>query len=142
MDYPTTPGSPRRARPRTMRTLVAIAAVLLSGALATTGAEAEQGRDGRHPSENETISVKGGYVEFHHYGEIVEVSDEVLDGRGLRAYITVQGGRNGNLSDFTADDDPERLNLSIPEGRWVLLRLCYTIDHGDDECSRSQVGYA
>jgi hypothetical protein len=142
MSFPTTPGSRRRARTRNMKALLATIAVALSSYPATVDAQGKQDASKAHPSENEAISVKGGYVEFHHYGEIIEVSDEVLDGRGMRAYITVQGGAKGVLSDFTADDDPERLNLSIPEGRWVILRLCYTIDHADDECSRSQVGYA
>jgi hypothetical protein len=140
MSFPTTPGPLRRARTR-ITVLLAAAAVALTGALATTDAQAEQGSSRAHPSEDESISVAGGYVEFHAYGEIVEVSDEVLDGRGLQAEILV-GGTPGRVSDFTADGDPERLNLSLREGRSVSLQLCYTVDGQRDECSRWQTGYA
>jgi hypothetical protein len=141
MSFPTTPCSHRRARNRTMKALLATAAVALSSALATTGAQADPPPAGERAGQDETISVKGGYAKFHHHGEIVEVSDEVLDGRGLQAELLV-GGTPGHVSDFTADGDPERLNLSLREGRSVSLQLCYTVDHQRDECSRWQTGYA
>jgi hypothetical protein len=140
MIFPTTPGSLRRARTRTIKALLATAAVALSSTLATTGAHADQDPSGDRAGQDETITVEGGYVEFHHYGEIVEVSDEVLDGRGLRAYVLEVGTKT--VSDYTADGEPERLNLSIYEGAKVELKLCYTVDHQRDECSQRQVAIA
>jgi hypothetical protein len=140
MSFPTTPGSHRRARTRTMKALLATAADALSSALATPGAQADPPRAGERAGEDETISVKGGYAKFHHHGEIVEVSDEVLDGRGLRAYLVEVGTKQ--VSDYTADGDPERMNLDIYEGAGVLLKLCYTVDHQRDQCSQSQKAIA
>jgi hypothetical protein len=60
MSFPTTPGPHRRARTRTTKALLAAAAVALSGALATTGADADQPPGGDRAGEDETISVKAG----------------------------------------------------------------------------------
>jgi hypothetical protein len=71
MSFPTTPGSHRRAWTRTTRALLATAAVALSGAVATTGVQADPPPAGDRAGQDETISVTGGYAKFHHHGEIV-----------------------------------------------------------------------
>lgn len=123
----------------TMKALLATAAVALSSALVTTGAEADQLP---LPGKDQTIVVKGGYAEFHHYGDILEVSDGVLDGRGVRAYFGGIGSsdvQNYAVSDYEADGDPVRLNLDLSESQRVVLRVCYTVDHERDQCSNWQL---
>jgi hypothetical protein len=122
-----------------MKALLVTAAVALSSALATTGAHA----DPPPPlaGDDQAISVKGGYAEFQHYGEILEVSDGVLDGRGVRAYLGGVGSSkvpDYQLSDYQANGDPVRMNLSLPERQRVVLRVCYTVDHERDQCSEWQ----
>jgi hypothetical protein len=123
-----------------MKALLATAAVALTAALGATGAQADQPPAGDRAGEDETISVKGGYTKFHHHGEIVEVSDEVLDGRGMRVYFLGVGTEV--VSDYVADGDPVSVNLSVPEGQRVELKLCYTVDHQRDQCSQRQSGIA
>ena len=120
------------------RTLAAMLAIALSSGLATPGAQADPPPP---PGKDQTISVKGGYAEFRHYGEILEVSDGVLDGRGVRAEFGGVGdseGPNYELSDYQADGDPLRMNLDLPENQRVALRVCYTVDHERDQCSNWQ----
>jgi hypothetical protein len=122
-----------------MKALLAIAAVALGGALATPGAQAEE-----LPGKDQSIYVKGGYAEFHHYGEILEVSDGILNGRGVRAYLSGVGDSkvgNHQVSDYQANGRPVRLNLSLPERQKVVLRVCYTIDHKRDQCSDWQLAF-
>lgn len=141
MTFPTTPGSLRRARARSMKTLFAIAAVALAGALATTGALAKQNPDPL-AGENETIAVKGGYAQFRHHGDILEVNDGVLDGRGVRAEFGGEASADVpddiELSDYKANGHPVKTSLSLTEREWVVLRICYTVDHERDQCSEWQ----
>ena len=140
MSFPTTPGSLRRAR-TPIAALLAIAGIALVGALTASSVSAESGPGTRpHPGEDETIKVAGGYLKFHHYGEIVEVNDTVLDGRGLRGFVLANGSKT--VTDRVADDVPVRRNFSIHEGSGVLLTLCYTHDGKTGECSQSQRAYA
>jgi hypothetical protein len=117
-----------------MKALVATAVLALGVAAAAPGAHAAPPR----PGENQTISVKGGYAEFRHYGEILEVNDGALDGRGVRVEFGGLGHSdvpNYSLSDYRADGEPLRMNLDLPEHKRVVLRVCYTIDHERDACS-------
>lgn len=141
MMFPTTTDSRRGARVRSTKTSLATAAVVLSGVLTTAGAQAAPPPPPPPPGEDETISVHGGYAEFHHYGEILEVNDGVLDGRGVRMEFGGEGRSevgNYELSDYEADGEPVRRNLSLPEHERVVLRVCYTVDHQRDECSEWQ----
>lgn len=137
MSFPTTPGSLRGARPW-IPALLAAAALALSGALATTGVQAKQGPDPLD-GEDETIAVKGGYAEFRHEGDVLEVNDGVLDGRGVRAEFGGEASADVpddiELSDYKANGHPVKRSLSLPERAWVVLRVCYTVDHERDQCS-------
>ncbi|MBS1880255.1 MAG: hypothetical protein JST31_12125 [Actinobacteria bacterium] len=132
------PGRRRRAnaRARSVWTLLATA-VALSGAAMIPAAQAAPAPAGT----DQTIAVKGGYAEFRHHGEILEVNDGVLDGRGVRAELGgVASSQVGSyrVSDYEADGRPVRVNLSLPEHRRVVLRICYTVGHQRDQCSEWQ----
>jgi hypothetical protein len=138
MNLPTTPGSQRRARTRTAQALLATAAVALTSAVTTGGAHAGDHPSGIRPGKDQSISVKGGYAEFRHYGDILEVSDGVLDGRGVRVEfggVDDNGVPNEEFGDYRANGVPVRRNLSLPEHRNVVLRICYTVDREIDQCS-------
>lgn len=137
MTFPTTLGS--HARARCMNTLLAIAAVALSGVLMT--ADAQAAPPPPPAGEDETISVQGGYAEFHNYGDILEVSDGVLNGRGVRMEFGGLGSspiRDYQLSDYEADGEPVKMNLDLLEHQRVVMRVCYTVDHLSTYCSEWQ----
>jgi hypothetical protein len=140
MNFPTTPGSLRRAR--TWIALLAAAALALTGALAATSAHAD-GDPGshHHVGEDERIETAGGIAWFYHHGEILKVQDVRKDGLGVQAHLLEVGSKT--VTDRGVGGGPRSKNLSIYEGAKVLLTLCYIDKSGDTtDCSQSQVAYA
>jgi hypothetical protein len=145
MPIPTTPGRLRRARTRITRTLLAatatVATVTLSAAAAPSGAGAEPPPDGHRAGEDERIRAAGGTAWFSHHDEIVKVDDTRRDGLGVRAYFAGIG--TSIVTDRGAGGKPESLDLSVPEGQKVLLKLCYIDEFGlQAGCSDSQAAIA
>lgn len=105
--------------------------------------------------ENEEITVKGGSTQFENneasqtWRELLWVEDTKYDGRSLRAYLTYYDGSGNRLTQSVnapnfanPDDRVQYLDLQIPEGRAVKLKLCYFNNGHRTQCSRPQRGYA
>ena len=131
------------ARALRLAAILSAAAVALTGALGATGAGADvPPPDGGGPrlGQDERISTKRGTVTFTHHGEIVKAFDKRRDGHGVRAIIVEHG--SFEVTDYVADDHAVSMNRSIREGSKVQLRLCYTVDHQIEQCSRPQEAIA
>jgi hypothetical protein len=123
------------------RTLITVAAVALSGGALATGAAAAPDPDGHRAGEDERIRAAGGTAWFHHHGEIVKVKDTRRDGLGVRVYLLGVG--TSVLTDRGAGGKARSLDLSIPEGQRVEMKLCYVDEFGNQpDCSELQSAVA
>jgi hypothetical protein len=141
MNFPTTPGSLRRARTRTTAVL-ATAAIAVIGAMTATSTRADSDPGTHHPAgQDERIEVKGGVASFHHHGEILKVQDLRKDGLGMKACLLEVGTHC--VEDRGVGGGPKRRNLDIYEGAGVLLYLCYINPDGSQgDCSSMQKAIA
>jgi hypothetical protein len=141
MNFPTTPGSLRRARTRIAATLATTAVALIGAMTMTSAHAAPEPGDRPHPGEDERIEVAGGIAWFFHHGEILKVWDVRKDGLGVRAHLLEVG--SSRVTDRGVGGGPKSKNLSIYEGAKVELRICYIDKSGDTvRCSQGQVAYA
>ncbi len=105
--------------------------------------------------ENEKITVKGGWAMFENNEasqsrrELLWIQDTRYDGRSVRAYLRYYDGAWHRLTQSVnapniADPDirVQYLDLQIPEGRPVTLKICYFNNGHRTRCSRGQRGYA
>jgi hypothetical protein len=134
MNFPTTtPGTLDRARTQIPRMAATGALVLALLGLSVPAASAGQ---------SQQIVTKGGIVQFRDNGEILAATDTRADGYDVRAELYWAGGR-AYVGDFGFDDAKERhVNLTIPEGTAVKLRMCYLDDARPVQCSHLQNGVA
>jgi hypothetical protein len=88
--------------------------------------------------EVENIHTKGGSVGFNDKNEIVVAFDHLLDGYGVRAYLSWRGGKAW-VTDYGAYGDTASMNLSLREGTPVWLTMCYINKKGAKvKCSSPQ----
>jgi hypothetical protein len=141
MNFPTTPGSLRRARTR-ITAVLATAAIALMGAMTATRTHADSDPGTHHPAgQDERIEVAGGVASFSHHGEILKVHDLRKDGLGMRACLLEVG--TSCVTDRGVGGGPKRKNLDIYEGAGVLLYLCYINHDGENtDCSSMQKAIA
>ena len=87
---------------------------------------------------SEQIITKGGIVQFRAHGEILAATDTRADGYAVRAELYWAGGKAW-IADFGFEDARERsVNLSLPEGTDVKLRMCYIAEGHSVRCSGLQ----
>ncbi len=124
----------RTTDPITRRLGRAAAVSLLVAAAATGGATTA------YAGSNESVTVQGGTARFRHHGEILTAIDSLKDGRcvtGQARYI----GAGPNAPVITKSAEAcgagkiTSRNLSIGEGDFVLLRVCYTGGGTAAKCS-------
>jgi len=105
--------------------------------------------------ENERITVKGGWAMFENNEssqsrrELLWIQDTRYDGRSVRAYLRYRDASGHRLTQSVnapnianPDDRVQYLDLQIPEGRAVTLKICYFNNGHRTQCSRGQRGYA
>ena len=139
MTIHTTP--PRRLARLLLAAMLVAVAVALGGAAAPTGAVAAPDPDGHRAGEDERIRAAGGTAWFFHHDEILKVKDTRRDGLGVRVYLLGVG--TTVLTDRGAGGNARSLDLSIPDGQRVEMKLCYVDEFGNQpDCSELQSAIA
>lgn len=88
----------------------------------------------------EQIKTSRGSALFYDIDENLEARDLRKDGRGARAYLTWNG--HTSSAHASGKDTRDVVDLNIPEGTTVYLKLCYTDNGRDVSCSATQKGVA
>ena len=96
---------------------------------------------------NESISVAGGRVTFHHRGNILTAIDSRRDGRCLRAHLMYTGGGPNSpalheLVTACGAGKVAQRSLDIPEGIRVDIQACYVGGGLPSRCSRFQAAHS
>jgi hypothetical protein len=89
----------------------------------------------------QTISTPYAGTFFYHGTNTLYVEDYAVDGRGARAYLTSKGG--SIIAQVHDADGPDGYGVDkdvnkVDEGTVVWLRLCYTNNGDNTECSERQ----
>lgn len=124
---------------RTVTRILAASALAVGGTVGLTQV-AEAGT-------NESITVDGGRIAFHHRGDVLTAIDSRGDHRCVRAHLQYTGGGPNapllhELVTACGAGKIAQRSLGIPEDIRVDIQVCYVGGGLPDRCSRFQAAHS